>query len=250
MRHSVLDVQLGTTVALALAARQRLRGRLQRTALAVTVRTRPDAQRRCRCWSGSRTPPSATLRQRLVVAHRYRTGRCGRPLRRAAPGNASGSRRLRSGSPSRPDAGSTCRSRSSRPSGRSTPAPGSRPDRWSGQPANRALVVAVVDAVTVVIQVRAARRHRGRSDRSHRRPGPAGSPRRPRPARRRTSLPAERIDALVVEVGAVGQFGAQRRRAPRSPCRPTPSLAARLPSSRSPGEFGLGKASNSSSDRW
>src|SRR5690606_5011616 len=40
---SVLDVQLGATVHLALAPRQRLRGRLQRTALAVTHRARQTA---------------------------------------------------------------------------------------------------------------------------------------------------------------------------------------------------------------
>src|SRR5690606_23790519 len=82
----------------------------------------------------------------------------------------------------------------------------------------RALVVAVVDAVTVVVQVRAARGDRGRGDRGHRLrtqrhdhadrgqhvAEPVGA------VVARHVVAQERADAVVVRVDAVGQLGTDR----------------------------------------
>src|SRR5690606_9648182 len=68
--RSVLDVQLGATVDLALAARQRLHGRLQRTALAVTHRTTQAAGVDAVAGHVVVHRRSATLRQALVVGFR------------------------------------------------------------------------------------------------------------------------------------------------------------------------------------
>src|SRR5690606_16090260 len=79
----------------------------------------------------------------------------------------------------------------------------------------RALVVAVVDAVAVVVQVGAARGNRSRG-RSRRRGSHGGRTQRDHDADRGQQVAevvlvttgAGRVDALVVEVGAVGQLGA------------------------------------------
>ncbi len=111
----------------------------------------------------------------------------------------------------------------------------------------RALVVAVVDAVTVVVQIGAARGNRAGAGAAATGPGPAGSRRRPKPARHRTSLRSGG-NALVVEVSAVSHFGADSNALSKVVCRPTPSLAATLPSRwRGPLAFSAGY---SSSDFW
>src|SRR5690606_14552121 len=79
----------------------------------------------------------------------------------------------------------------------------------------RALVVAVVDAVTVVVQVRAARRDRGRGDRGH---GLRTQRHDHADRGKNVTKPVltvitgrvivqERADTVVVGVGAVGQLG-------------------------------------------
>ncbi|KAG0745050.1 hypothetical protein G6F24_015971 [Rhizopus arrhizus] len=73
---------------------------------------RPGDRRLRRSWSGSCTRRWRDAPTASGCKRRYPSSRCDRQLQRADPGNASGSRWLRSGSPRRPDAGSTCRSRS------------------------------------------------------------------------------------------------------------------------------------------